>query len=107
MKDFAATFVVSSHSSERLRAARQLVTERGYLDRVEVDVATAGERKKVEHYRVGDYFSSIHIVDCGPTSFRIVFVPQPAAKGYWKDLAVRILISVKESGVTVRSDRKR
>jgi hypothetical protein len=106
MSNFAATFVVSSESSEKLREALRLVTDRARPDNVDTDVARAGDRVSVRHHRVGDYFSSIHVADAGPTSFRIIFVPRENADRYWRDLAVRILLSVRNSGVHVRSEKR-
>jgi hypothetical protein len=106
MKDFAATFVVSSESSKKLRAAKRLIIDRARVDSLDVDVAKAADRVKVQYHRIGDYFSSIDVADSGPTSFRVVFVPRSDADLYWKDLVVRILLSVRDSGVLVRAENR-
>lgn len=106
MKDFTATFVVSSESAKSLRAAKQVVAQRGSQDYWDIDIGTAGHRRREERHRIGDYFRSIKIIDDGPVTFRVVFEPRPSAAAYWKDLVVKILLAVRESGARVHSERR-
>lgn len=105
MKAFTVTFVVSSESSEKLRLAKQLVAGKTQADSVLADIGRANDRVYVEQHRLGDYFSSVRVADSSPTSFEVVFEPRPNADRYWKDLVVKIIGDIRESGVSVESDR--
>lgn len=103
MKTLTITYVVSSESSEKLRNARQLAVGSASPERLFTDIATAKDKTILYHHRLGDYFSEVNITDSGPTSFQLDFVPCQNADRYWKDLVVKILKSIKDSGVSVRS----
>lgn len=106
MASLTVTFVVSSDSAESLRLARQAVTGKVRPDSVLSDVGTAHDRIKIEHYRISDYFESVQIADADPTSFRIVFALCHDADRYWKDLVVKILVSLKGAGVSICSEKR-
>ena len=105
MREFTATFVVSCESPEALRAARQLAIDGSREDSVHTSVATVRDFVAIEKHRIGDYFTSIRVSGNGPTAFRIAFTPKPNADRYWKDLAVKILASIHNPGVSVRYER--
>lgn len=105
MNDFTVTFVVSSDSSEKLRLARELAISKSQLDRLHTDVATATDRVRIEHHRLGDYFDSVQVAEDELTSFRLVFYPRPNADRYWKDLIADILVSLRAAGVSIKSAR--
>ena len=105
MKNFTVTYVVSSESSEKLRHARQLAAGKASLDSLCTEVATAKDRIITSDHRIGDYFSAVQVADNGPSSFRLVFVPIPNADRYWKDLVVTILKSIREIGVSIKSEK--
>lgn len=105
MKQFTITYVVTSESSEKLRLVKELVSDKVRLDSIHEDIATAKDRVYVERHRLGDYFSSVQVADSGPTSFRLVFEPYPNADRYWKDLVVKVLASIRSSGLLIRHEK--
>ena|SRR5579859_5250899 len=106
MRDFTLTYVVSSESSENLCLARQAAAELAHPDRLHTHVGQAKDRVLVEHHRLGDYFSSVRISDRDSTSFWLAFVPRHNVGRYWKDLVVELLSSIRNRGVSVRSEKK-
>jgi hypothetical protein len=105
MREFTATFVVSSESPETLRVAWQRAIEESRQESIHTSVAKAKNLAIVENHRIGDYFTYIQVSAGGPTSFRITFAPRPNADRYWKDLAVKILASLRKSGISIRSEK--
>jgi hypothetical protein len=104
MKEFALTFVVSSESSEKLHLARQQAVGEVNPDRLHTDIGTAAGKVWAErHYRLRDYFISIEIAERDSTSFELVFVPHRDVDSYWKDVIVKILATIRDFGVSIRS----
>ncbi len=57
------------------------------------------EAERVEHHRLGDYFQEIRILPGSPevpSVFRVVFHRRPDAGRFWKDLMVRIVVSLQK-----------
>lgn len=105
------SFQVSSSSPDELRAAEELAKSKIDLNSVVIDVARhrrGGAERIVERtFRLGDCFSEIEIISTpakadSAESFKIVFHVRDDADHYWKDIIVRILRSIRESGASVR-----
>src|SRR6516165_6195577 len=105
MKDLTVTYVVSSKSPDKLRLARGMTADIVRLDNQDIDVATVGDWLFIELRMLRDHFHSIQVVEADPGSFRIVFAPHADADRYWKDLVMKILTSIGQTGVSVRQVR--
>jgi hypothetical protein len=111
----AITCVIKCESPEKVRAIEQIAREKVALDNVLVSVASAfpggAEMQRIRHFRLGDHFDDIQVLDSEPSdpaSFRLVFRVRKDADRFWRDLLARVLDSIKKSadGVSVTSIAK-
>jgi cell division FtsZ-interacting protein ZapD len=84
-------------STERIE---QTLRETGSLDYVEQRVRQGGGTCKVMHYRLGDYFAQIRLLEDSRDysgCLRLLFQRLPTADRYWKDLMVHLLDRIRQA----------
>jgi hypothetical protein len=102
MKSRTITCRITAKTLENLRAAEHLARQASALDNTFIDVAVAfpngREIKRTDKYRLSDYFDVIQVQEPeNNTSFTMVFHAKPDAGNFWKDLAVWVIRTVRDS----------
>ncbi len=90
-------------SPDEARQLQDWLAERITLDTILEDVIRSypegAQAERIEYHRLGDYFEEIRVLPASPDMplvFRVVFHRRPDAGRFWKDLMVRILVSLQE-----------
>jgi hypothetical protein len=102
------SWLIHCSSPEEARHLKDSLAEYITLDTVHENVIRSHpggiEGDRIEPHRLGDYFEEIRVLAGTadlPSVFRVVFHRRPDAGRFWKDLMVRILVSLqKRSGDT-------